>query len=284
LGKIRNYKFNTTYFQNVFLHFFVFMNLDFFKYQGAGNDFVIVDNRTEKIQRSDFKTIKFICDRRFGIGADGLMLLQNSPEHDFEMVYYNSDGFEASMCGNGGRCIVAFAHKLQLIGSTTRFIAADGPHEAAVLTPNCIRLKMIDVSDIKKIDDLYFINTGVPHVVKFVESIDDVDVYNEGRQIRYDQAFAPKGTNVNFVELKNDFNLIRTYERGVENETLACGTGITASAIAVAHFTNNNKSIVNFKARGGNLQVSFDSITNNSVKNIWLEGPADFVFAGKIEI
>jgi diaminopimelate epimerase len=283
-GKFRKYKFNTTNFQNVFLQIFVFMTLDFFKYQGAGNDFIIVDNRTIKVKRDDHKTIKLLCDRRFGIGADGLMLLQNSSAYDFEMVYYNSDGFEASMCGNGGRCIVAFAHKLQLIDSTTRFIAADGPHEAIVLSSNCIRLKMTDVSDINKIDDLYFINTGVPHIVKFVENIDDIDVFNEGRKIRYDKAFAPSGTNVNFVERKTEINLIRTYERGVENETLACGTGITASAIAVAHLTNSNKSVVNCKARGGSLQVSFDSITNNSVKNIWLEGPADFVFFGKVEI
>jgi diaminopimelate epimerase len=260
------------------------MLLDFFKYQAAGNDFVLIDNRMNKFDRADTTTVEKLCNRKFGIGSDGLILLQNSPEADFEMVYYNSDGYEASMCGNGGRCIVAFAKQLGIIDTVTSFLAADGRHEAIMLAPNLIRLKMIDVLTIEKGPDYYYMNTGTPHYVKFVENIDSIDVYTEGRKIRYNERFKETGTNVNFVERKGDILLVRTYERGVENETLACGTGITASAIASGVHHNMNLNAFTIKALGGNLRVSFDPIFNGSVENIWLEGPAEKVFEGKITI
>jgi diaminopimelate epimerase len=260
------------------------MTLDFFKYQGAGNDFIIIDNRLEKFERSDKRLIKFLCDRKFGIGADGLMLLQKSTGTDFEMIYYNSDGLESSMCGNGGRCIVAFARRMGIIDKKAHFIAADGEHEAIVRDPNYIKLKMIDVKGIEKGKDYFYLNTGVPHVVKFVSNIDSVDVFAEGKKIRYSEPFKPNGANVNFVEIRNENILIRTYERGIEDETLACGTGITASAIAVALHTKSQENSFKLNARGGTLQVSFERISNDSIINIWLEGPAEYVFKGKIEI
>lgn len=261
------------------------MELTFYKYEGAGNDFVLLDDRETQFPDKRADLVKFICDRRFGIGADGLMLLRPVNGYDYKMVYYNADGNESTMCGNGGRCLAAFAQKLGIIDKKALFTAADGVHEAELLTDKYVRLKMTDVTKIETGKDYYYLNTGVPHYVKFMSSINDMDVYNEGRKIRYNERFADQGTNVNFVQEYPDHISVRTYERGVENETLACGTGIVASVICSGIRKGINdgsySSLVN--ARGGQLKVSFFR-NDNKITNIWLEGPATFVFKGTINL
>ena len=258
------------------------MQLEFYKYHGAGNDFIIVDNRKNIFPISNqHKIILHLCDRRFGIGADGFILLQESDDFDFEMVYYNADGNESTMCGNGGRCIVHFARFLKLIDSTTRFKAIDGEHQATIERES-VNLNMINVNKIDTFGNDYFLNTGSPHYVKFVSNIQQFDVYKEGKKIRNSAHFFEKGTNVNFVEVvKTNEIAIRTYERGVENETLACGTGITAAAII--HGLKNNIQNVKVKAQGGELEVNFTN-NNNNFTNIWLRGPAKMVYKGIIEL
>ena len=208
--------------------------IPFYKYQGAGNDFILIDQREHHYLKQDQEAIiQKLCDRRFGIGADGLMLLEKADGYDFRMVYFNADGREGSMCGNGGRCIVAFAHFLGLVNQACTFIAVDGPHEAIVKSPNYIELKMQDVKHIEVGEDHFVLDTGSPHYIQFVSDIDQVDVVNAGKAIRYNNRFAEKGINVNFVDVHTEQSLrIATYERGVEDETLACGTGVTAAAIA----------------------------------------------------
>jgi diaminopimelate epimerase len=261
------------------------MELTFYKYEGAGNDFVLLDDRKMQFPDDRSDLVKFICDRRFGIGADGLMLLRPNSGYDYNMIYYNSDGNIGSMCGNGGRCLAAFAHKLGIIDRKAEFTAADGIHQAELLSDNYVRLKMTDVPEIETGKDFYYLNTGSPHYVKFMPSIDELDVFNEGRKIRYNERFAKQGTNVNFVQEYHDQISVRTYERGVENETLACGTGIVASAICAGIKKGVNQgnytSIVN--ARGGQLKVSFYRNDNN-ITDIWLEGPATFVYKGIIDL
>jgi diaminopimelate epimerase len=258
------------------------MEIRFYKYQGAGNDFVLIDNRGEWFDAGNVSLISFLCDRRFGIGADGLMLLQEREGYDFEMRYFNSDGREASMCGNGGRCIAAFAKKLGLIENKTRFFAVDGTHEAVVKPGNKVELKMIDVASFRMIDGNYFLNTGSPHYVIFADTLEGLDVYSEGRKIRYSDQFKDEGTNVNFVKLADGKLTVYTYERGVENETLACGTGITASALSAGIKTGMTKGEFQVVAKGGNLSVSFEK-SGSGFKNIWLKGPATFVFEGAIQ-
>lgn len=260
------------------------MILTCYKYQGTGNDFVIVDNRQQKIQLST-EQIKWICDRRFGIGADGFMLLELAPDVDFKMVYYNSDGNESSMCGNGGRCIVAFAKYLGLKSTRCKFIAIDGLHDAEVKTDSTISLKMNDVKEIEKGEDFFYLNTGSPHYVKYVTDIENVNVFEEGKKIRYNNRFAEVGTNVNFIEKISDKLFVRTYERGVEDETLSCGTGVTAAAL-VACVTNNSTTKNNcaIKTLGGELNVKFDKVLETNFYNVWLEGPAAFVFKAEIEV
>lgn len=256
--------------------------LTFNKYQGAGNDFVMVDNRAFQVDPSDNSLINKLCDRRFGIGADGLILISGNKEFDYEMKYFNADGYIGSMCGNGGRCTARFAYELGIAGRNQKFLAFDGMHEA-VVEEDIIRLQMRDVANPALIDGNYFMNTGSPHYVIFGKNIDSVDVTSEGRKIRYSPKFAPGGTNVNFVEVIDDGIYVRTYERGVEDETLACGTGVTASAIASVlkgHFDTND---INIRARGGNLNVKME-ISEERISNIWLSGPATFVFKGEIEI
>jgi diaminopimelate epimerase len=261
------------------------MELTFYKYEGAGNDFVLIDDRKMQFPEDRTDLVKFICDRHFGIGADGLMLLRLEDGYDYKMVYYNSDGNVGSMCGNGGRCLAAFAHKMGIIEMKAVFTAVDGVHEAELLSGNYVRLKMSDVTEIETGKDFYFLNTGSPHYVKFMPSISDLDVYNEGRKIRYNERFAKAGTNVDFVQEHADRISVRTYERGVEDETLACGTGIVASAICtgISKGTNHGSysSIVN--ALGGQLKVSFLR-NDNKITDIWLEGPATFVFKGTIQL
>lgn len=259
------------------------MNTQFYKYQGAGNDFIVIDNRELLIDKNDTKTIKKLCDRRFGIGADGLMLLQSKQGYDFEMVYFNSDGKEGTMCGNGGRCIVAFAYFLGIIKAKTKFWAIDGEHLADVLQDDYINLKMGDVTGVENNGEYYFLNTGSPHYVQFVTGIEELDVFNVGRSIRYNERFKEEGTNVNFVEEINNRLMVRTYERGVENETLACGTGITACAIAASYHSEKIKDEYEIKAMGGDLKVRFKKV-DDMFKDIWLEGPAVQVFSGMVSI
>jgi diaminopimelate epimerase len=258
------------------------MTLAFNKYQGAGNDFIIIDNRNDVFNPQNDILIKNLCDRRFGIGADGLILINKMPEYDFRMVYFNSDGFEGTMCGNGGRCAADFAIRSGIAGKKLRFIATDGIHDA-ISEEEVIRLKMNDVNETRSVAGNYFINTGSPHYVIFTDGLNNLDVYNEGKKIRWSKDFQPGGTNVNFVECEDGGIYVRTFERGVEDETLSCGTGVTASAIAsvlTGHFVSGP---VNVRTKGGNLKVEFD-IKEDKIKNIWLCGPATFVFEGKINI
>ena len=259
------------------------MNLVCYKYQGTGNDFIIVDNREQHIQLSTAQ-IKSLCDRRFGIGADGFMLLELAPNVDFKMVYYNSDGNESSMCGNGGRCIVAFAKKLSVISNTATFLAIDGIHEAEI-QEDYVSLKMNDVKNIEVGEDYFYLNTGSPHYVKVVTNINELDVFEEGKKIRYSPRFFEEGTNVNFIEKQQDELMVRTYERGVEDETLSCGTGVTAAAL-VACLTNMSTTKNNciIKTLGGLLNIKFDKVLDSTFYNIWLEGAALFVFKTEIEI
>jgi diaminopimelate epimerase len=259
------------------------MKQEFFKYQGAGNDFIMIDNRDKKFDGSDEVLIESLCHRRFGVGSDGLILLETAEGHDFRMVYFNSDGREASMCGNGGRCIVAFAKKLGLIESKACFIASDGVHDAFIDENGLVDLHMIDVKEISPLVDGYFLNTGVPHLVHFVDDLHVIDVEIEGRQLRYDARFQPAGTNVNFVKMEGDHLTVFTYERGVEAETLACGTGITASALSAAFKVGKEKGEFLITAKGGDLRVKFEK-QDHYFTNIWLKGPAELVYKGLVEI
>jgi diaminopimelate epimerase len=258
------------------------MKIAFNKYQGAGNDFIIIDNRENIFNPENSVLINKMCDRRFGIGADGMILINKKPGFDFEMVYFNSDGFRGSMCGNGGRCAADFSVRYGISGKKLRFSAADGTHDA-ISEEGLIRLRMNDVNNISSLAGNYFINTGSPHYVTFTNGLKDLDVNNEGKKIRWSKDFQPGGTNVNFVEPENNGIYVRTFERGVEEETLSCGTGVTASAIASVLSGHFVSSPVNVRTRGGNLSVEFD-IIENQITNIWLCGPATFVFEGKIEI
>lgn len=257
------------------------MKLTFYKYHGAGNDFVIVDNRDLTFPADNIAYVEWLCGRRFGIGADGLMLLQNFNGYDFEMRYYNSDGREASMCGNGGRCIVAFAHKMGIIGSKTSFIAVDGLHDAIIEPDGDVNLRMSDVNFIETDGNEYFLDTGSPHFVRFLDTLEGVDILTEGRKVRYSERFKEKGTNVNFVKQDGNKLTVFTYERGVEAETLACGTGITASALSAALRNGLSKGFYPVIAKGGNLSVSYEK-TETGFTNIWLKGPATFVFKGEL--
>ena len=302
------------------------MKIPFFKYQGTGNDFVMIDQRKHKfLQKTDVKIINLLCDRRFGIGADGLILLENpvftegssnvgfrmsdvgstaaairnltseikNTEEsflDFEMVYFNTDGRESSMCGNGGRCLVAFANYLQVFDNQCIFNAIDGLHAAKVRADGWVELKMIDVSAVEIGQDFYLLNTGSPHFVVFVEDLTDINVYENGREIRYSERFHTEGVNVNFVEIKKDGSLqVATYERGVEAETFSCGTGVTAAAIAYSlkkgHIYQENEPFsVPILTKGGNLDVRLQRDAADLFQDIWLCGPATRVFQGEVEI
>lgn len=253
-------------------------HIPFHKYQGTGNDFVLIDQRQQKhIQREDQALIEKMCNRHFGIGADGLILLQQHESANFEMVYFNADGRESTMCGNGGRCIVAFAHHLGVFEQHCTFVAIDGLHEAKV-NGNQVELKMMDVSRVERYDDFYFLNTGSPHYVSFHPTLAEVDVVPKGKLIRYGARFQPNGTNVNFVEVTSDGLTVATYERGVEDETLSCGTGVTAAALAYA-IDNQHLRDVNIQTKGGKLMVRFQP-SSHGFDNIWLCGLAQRVFEG----
>ena len=258
------------------------MEIDFYKYQGTGNDFIIIDNRINNFPKEDSNFIKELCDRRFGIGADGLMLIENSNSFDFNMVYFNADGNLGSMCGNGGRCIVQFAKFLEIINNKTTFEAIGNTYYATI-DNDLVSLKMNDVSDIEVHPNHIFLNTGSPHHIKFTENVNSLDVKSIGEKIRYASPYFEDGTNVNFVEqINNNTFKVRTYERGVEDETLSCGTGVTAVAIASHAAKKSTEKTINLQTLGGTLEVSFDKEDNN-YRNIVLKGPATFVFKGEIE-
>ena len=257
-------------------------SIPFKKYQGAGNDFVIVDNRAETfIGRFDTELIQRMCDRRFGIGADGLMLLQNCAGYDFEMVYFNSDGRESTMCGNGGRCLAAFAASLGLLNKNRcHFIAIDGPHDAVIVRPDWVELRLGDVQEIENGAGFFCLNTGSPHYVRFVEDAQHLDVNAEGRAVRYSERFAAEGINVNFAEETAEGLLVLTYERGVEAETLSCGTGVTASALAYSLKMQQKGAVsVPIITKGGRLEVKFQ-VSDEGFSDVWLCGPAVEVFEG----
>ena len=259
------------------------MQLTFYKYQGTGNDFIIIDNRKGNIDLS-LKQINHLCDRKFGIGADGLMLLNLKDGFDFEMKYYNADGKESSMCGNGGRCLTKFAFDMGIKKDKYKFIAIDGEHESEFETDGIIDLKMNDVNSIVKYHGDYILNTGSPHFIKVVGNVMEKDVLKEGHEIRYSKDFAEEGINVNFVEQTDEDKIIvRTYERGVENETLSCGTGVTASALVFAH-NERGFNRIEVTTLGGHLAVEFEKVGDETFNDIWLCGPAEFVFKGEIEI
>ena len=259
------------------------MQLHFYKYQGTGNDFVILDNREKIFDAKRTDIVAQLCDRRFGIGADGFMLLENADGYDFKMVYYNADGNESSMCGNGGRCLVKFAYHLGVFKNECNFIAVDGKHHAFIDEQNRVHLHMIDVNSVEKGNDFHWLDTGSPHYVKFVEEqLPTYDVFTEGKAIRNSERFKEEGTNVNFVQQTGAQSLfVRTYERGVEDETFACGTGVTACALA-AH-SKGMESPIAIKVLGGDLAVSFNE-SSTGFNNIYLIGPAEKVFEGTIEI
>jgi diaminopimelate epimerase len=257
------------------------MKIEFSKYHGAGNDFILIDGRSQKFDFNNFTLIKNLCNRRFGIGADGVMILLNDDRLDFKMLYFNSDGREGTMCGNGGRCITSFARSLGIINEKTFFSARDGIHEA-IVEHDIIHLKMNNVTEIIELEDGFLINTGSPHFIKVVNNPLEINVDKTGRTIRNEERFKPGGVNVNFVSISHNEILIATFERGVEAETLSCGTGSVASAIAFSHINNNVINSYKIKAKGGELNVSFN-FANNIYTNIWLSGPATHVFDGNFD-
>ncbi|GJM33015.1 MAG: diaminopimelate epimerase [Saprospiraceae bacterium] len=260
------------------------MQLSFFKYQGTGNDFVMIDNRKPVRSAWQPAIVSKLCDRRFGIGADGLILLQEHPDYDFQMVYFNADGREGSMCGNGGRCVVAFARFLGLIEDRCSFLAADGPHEARIRADQWVELQMSEVTDIEKGPDFYYLNTGSPHYITFVPTIDAIDVVGKGRAVRYSDRFKQEGTNVNFVQTTSDGITVATYERGVEAETLSCGTGVTAAAIAYhQQYPSEANGSVKVQTKGGQLEVRF-SVKETGYRDVWLCGLTQQVFKGNIDL
>ena len=261
------------------------MKIHFYKYQATGNDFVLIDNRASGYSFST-EQIGQICNRRFGVGADGLMLIEKHPSLDFNLVYYNSDGSQ-SLCGNGSRAAVVMAATLGLMNHHTTFNAYDGAHEAELLGSNQVRLKMNDVTTVKKTGAEYFIHTGSPHHIRFVDDLNSYPVVEEGRKIRYSEAYAPSGTNANFIQLMDENTIaVRTYERGVEDETFSCGTGVTAAALAASF--HGYTSPVHIKVKGGELSVEFKGGPSVSIPasfhDVFLIGPAKMVFEGDLEL
>ncbi|TMM53629.1 diaminopimelate epimerase [Maribacter algarum] len=256
------------------------MRITFFKYQGTGNDFVIIDNRNLYFPKENSELVATLCDRKFGVGADGLILLENDPDLDFNMVYYNSDGNTSTMCGNGGRCLVAFAQFLGVIDKECVFNAIDGKHTATI-DNGIVSLQMKDVSEVTTKPNSFYLDTGSPHHVQLVENLKDFNVPIEGAKLRYG-IYGESGSNINFVEQKADDSFaVRTYERGVENETLSCGTGVTAVAIAMYEAGKTNHTKIDIETEGGYLAVHFESV--NGYKNVFLVGPARQVFKGELE-
>lgn len=259
------------------------MKVNFVKYHGTGNDFILIDDRRGTIKKKlTTKIIKALCTRRFGIGADGMILLKAHRKYDFEMIYYNADGRTSSMCGNGGRCIVHFAHQLKMFKKACNFLAIDGMHEAKVEN-NLIHLKMSDVILPKKVKKDFFIDTGSPHHIHFVKDVSNMNIVQSGQKIRYSSAYEKEGVNVNFVEKSARGISVRTYERGVEDETYSCGTGVTAAAIT-SHFSGiTHLKSVQVQTLGGKLKVKFKQAADG-YKDIWLIGPANWVNTGVFKL
>jgi diaminopimelate epimerase len=258
------------------------MLLQFYKYQGTGNDFVILDNREGIIHLSK-EQVAFLCDRHFGIGSDGLMLLNKHEKYDFEMVYYNADGALGTMCGNGGRCLTKFAFDKGIQANTYNFIASDGEHQAVIDENGWIHLKMIDVQEVSIVHEATVLNTGSPHYIKPVSDLSNYDVFTEGKKIRYNETYNKVGINVNFVEWNENELFVRTYERGVENETFSCGTGVTAAAIAMSAETFGHQE-TKIRTLGGSLLIKFNKVNAQNFNNVRLCGPASLVYEGQINI
>lgn len=258
------------------------MNLSFFKYQGAGNDFIVLDGRGS-VPSLSAEQIAALCHRRTGIGADGLMILLAHSDFDFEMKYYNADGREGSLCGNGGRCLTRFASDIGINQKEFRFLASDGPHEARLAENGWIHLHMLPVNSIDHRGADAILHTGSPHYIRMVEDVQHFPVVEEGKRIRYNKEFSEQGINVNFVQRVPRGLWVRTYERGVEDETLSCGTGVTAAALACAGESREKQQTAIF-TRGGELAVIFTKTGEHSFEDIWLCGPAERVFTGKIEL
>jgi diaminopimelate epimerase len=255
------------------------MKIKFHKYEGAGNDFIMIDNRDMNFDKSNFQLIQAMCDRKKGIGADGLILLQTVEKYAFEMVYFNANGHIGSMCGNGGRCIVDFAKQLNIFDKECKFLACDGPHQAS-WSESYVSLRMQDVQSIECGEGFFYLDTGSPHYVKFVNDIESVNVFEEGQKIRYNERFKNNGTNVNFVQIIDKKLYVRTYERGVEDETLACGTGVVASVLSAFESGLISSQSIEVVASGGDLKVTFDKGKN--YKNIHLIGSYLCVFKGEV--
>ena len=260
------------------------MTLHFYKYQGTGNDFIVADNRKNELALTT-EQINNLCDRRFGIGADGLMLLNQIAGFDFEMKYYNADGKPGTMCGNGGRCMTKFAYHLGIHRELYRFLASDGVHEAEIDIDGIVSVRMKDVNTFRKFHTDFLVDTGSPHYIKMTTNVMDLDVFKKGSEIRHSKEFEEEGINVNFVEQAEEVDkiIVRTYERGVEDETLSCGTGVTAAALVCYH-NENGFNEVEVTTLGGKLSVEFDKTDEYKFENIWLCGPAEKVFEGTVEV
>lgn len=262
------------------------MHLEFTKYQATGNDFILIDNRDESFSRDQRKLIQILCHRRFGIGADGIILLQDHNELDFNMVYFNSDGRLASFCGNGSRCIVHFAKSLGIIKSKTRFQASDGLHEAFINGTH-VSVKMKDVSEFQQNDQTIILDTGSPHYVRFTKNVSSIEIDKTGREIRNQKPFKKKGINVNFAEQTDQNKIrVRTYERGVEAETYSCGTGVVAAALSacILKGISGKDNQIYVSTKGGELSVNFSDVAKQKFYNIWLSGPAEKILQGKMNI
>lgn len=260
------------------------MTLHFYKYQGTGNDFIVADNRKNELALTT-EQINNLCDRRFGIGADGLMLLNQIAGFDFEMKYYNADGKPGTMCGNGGRCMTKFAYHLGIHRELYRFLASDGVHEAEIDIDGIVSVRMKDVNTFRKFHTDFIVDTGSPHYIKMTTNVMDLDVFKKGSEIRHSKEFEEEGINVNFVEQAEEVDkiIVRTYERGVEDETLSCGTGVTAAALVCYH-NENGFNEVEVTTLGGKLSVEFDKTDEYKFENIWLCGPAEKIFEGTVEV
>jgi len=252
----------------------------FSKFQGTGNDFILIDDREEKYTQNTEELFKLLCNRKFGIGADGLILIRNHEKADFEMIYHNADGKTGSMCGNGGRCAVVFAKKLGICTDEGTFIHANTLYPFRILSNDFIELTLLQKKPTAQQthnEVTFFVDTGSPHHVQFVADIENIDVTLHGKKIRHSQEYQPDGTNVNFVQvLDKDKIYVRTYERGVEAETLSCGTGVVASALCFLTLSKQNLEEVIVKTKGGTLIVQF--LPNDTIN---LVGPAMKVFEGK---
>ncbi|PCE63648.1 diaminopimelate epimerase [Sediminicola luteus] len=257
------------------------MNQEFYKYQGTGNDFIMIDNREGLFPKDNIALIAHLCHRRLGIGADGLILIENETDHDFRMVYYNADGSCDTMCGNGGRCAVAFAKALGIIENKTTFTAVGHVYEASIDPENVVSLHMMDVSQLENRKDSVFLNTGSPHHVQLVDDLEEMDVNQEGAKLRYG-LYGQTGSNINFVHQEDPSTFkVRTYERGVEAETLSCGTGVCAVALAMHHKGHTQAQDITINTKGGQLGVRFQ-YQDDTYSQVYLSGPTVQVFKGQI--